>query len=393
MAKPCCGVGVAGKTRSSVFARLSCRWCSFIHAEKSARQPEIHAEYRWIIWSKWEIELCVISIAMVGYTMCLYDGTQWCSVYGEEEGSKNRSLRNPSDQLMCSGFLPSPGHLEGPAGEIGFKPAKWNPVMPSDVRVARRIWWLTVSKAAGRSSRMRLNDLESAFAIRKASVTESSSVLVEFPCLISRTCCRMAGVEKFGYFGLHEGTEGEEGSFINGCGWFDILRVWSWELATDLVLLWRKWQSHRLLRRWWRRTEERVECFEEIACVRCAVDLFVEVWSLGSVDFSRERWKQRLIDTQVWRIFRFCAIFSLLPWVRTDDHEEHGIARSLKGQHVLAWRREDICGLDKKLKWNTKFGSVHIQRWEMGGWGKRGGHYRGKMWGWKGTKISPKGNW
>ncbi len=32
--------------------------------------------------------------------------SQWCSVCGEEEGSKNWSLRNPSDQLMCSGFLP-----------------------------------------------------------------------------------------------------------------------------------------------------------------------------------------------------------------------------------------------------------------------------------------------
>ncbi len=27
----------------------------------------------------------------------------------------------------------------------------------------------------------------------------------------------------------------------------------------------------------WRGTEERVECFEEIACVRCAVYLVVEV--------------------------------------------------------------------------------------------------------------------
>ncbi len=42
------------------------------------------------------------------------------------------------------------------------------------------------------------------------------------------------------------------------------------------------------------RTEERVECFEEIECVRCAVDLVVEVWSLGSVHFSREIWKQIL---------------------------------------------------------------------------------------------------
>ncbi len=51
--------------------------------------------YRWIIWSKWEIELCVISVEMVGEAMCLYDGTQWCSVCGEKEGSKNRSLGNP----------------------------------------------------------------------------------------------------------------------------------------------------------------------------------------------------------------------------------------------------------------------------------------------------------
>ncbi len=43
MVKSCCSVGVAGRTRSSVFARLSCRLCSFIHAEMSARQPEICA--------------------------------------------------------------------------------------------------------------------------------------------------------------------------------------------------------------------------------------------------------------------------------------------------------------------------------------------------------------
>ncbi len=137
--------------------------------------------YRWIIWSKWEIELCVISVEMVGEAMCLYDGSQWCSVCGEEEGSKNRALGNPSDQLMCFRYLPSPGHLERPTSEIGFKPAKWN---PSDVQ-----WWeggqedLTVSKAADRSSRMRTDDLESAFAIRRASVTDSSAVSVEWPLL------------------------------------------------------------------------------------------------------------------------------------------------------------------------------------------------------------------
>ncbi len=89
--------------------------------------------YRWIIWSKWEIELCVISVEMVGEAMCLYDGSQWCSVCGEEEGSKNRALGNPGDQLMCFGYLPSPGHPERPTSEIGFKPVKWN---PSNVQ-----WW------------------------------------------------------------------------------------------------------------------------------------------------------------------------------------------------------------------------------------------------------------
>ncbi len=55
--------------------------------------------------------------------------------------------------------------------------------MSSDNRVDRIIWWLTVSKAADISSRMRTDDLESAFAIHRASVTESSVVSVECPHL------------------------------------------------------------------------------------------------------------------------------------------------------------------------------------------------------------------
>ncbi len=42
---------------------------------------------------------------------------------------------------------------------------------------------MTVSKAADRSSRMRTDDLESAFAICRTSVTESSAVSVEWPLL------------------------------------------------------------------------------------------------------------------------------------------------------------------------------------------------------------------
>ncbi len=40
-----------------------------------------------------------------------------------------------------------------------------------------------MSKAADRSSRMRTDDLDSAFAICRASVTESSAVSVEWPLL------------------------------------------------------------------------------------------------------------------------------------------------------------------------------------------------------------------
>ncbi len=42
---------------------------------------------------------------------------------------------------------------------------------------------MTVSNAAERSSRMRTDNLELAFAIRRASVTESSAVSVEWPLL------------------------------------------------------------------------------------------------------------------------------------------------------------------------------------------------------------------
>ncbi len=105
----------------------------FFHPCRDVRQASWDpCSYRWINRLKWEIQLSVISIAMVGETMCLYDGTQWCSVC-EEEGSKNWPLRNPSDRPKRVWYLPSPGHLERPTSEIGFKPVKWN---PSDIQ-----WW------------------------------------------------------------------------------------------------------------------------------------------------------------------------------------------------------------------------------------------------------------
>ncbi len=43
----------------------------------------------------------------------------------------------------------------------------------------------------------------------------------------------MAGEEKFGYFCISEGTDGEDGSFSSGCGWLEVVCVWRWELTTD----------------------------------------------------------------------------------------------------------------------------------------------------------------
>jgi len=45
--------------------------------------------------------LGVIGIAMVRETMCLYDGSQWCGVNGEEVWTKHWTLGNSCGQLMC----------------------------------------------------------------------------------------------------------------------------------------------------------------------------------------------------------------------------------------------------------------------------------------------------
>ncbi len=54
---------------------------------------------------------------------------------------------------------------------------------------------------------------------------------------VKRTCCRMAGEEKFGYFRLGEGTEGENGSLSSGCGWLEVLCVCGGENWLLIVLV------------------------------------------------------------------------------------------------------------------------------------------------------------
>ncbi len=163
----------------------------------------------------------------------------------------------------------------------------------------------------------------------------------------------MAGEEKFGYFRLSEGTEGEDGSLSSGCGWLEVLCVWRWELTAncssficeesgEVISYYRSGGGGQ-------RRESNV-----LKRLRVSGALLIllwkyddlAVWTSAEKDESKD-WSKK--TTQVWLIFWF-APFSLLPWVRTDVHEEHQITRSLKGQFVLAWRREDKCRLDKSLK-------------------------------------------
>jgi len=56
--------------------------------------------------------------------------------------------------------------------------------MPFVFRIDRSILWLAVLNAADRSSRMRTEDLDSALASLKASITESRAFSVEWPLLL-----------------------------------------------------------------------------------------------------------------------------------------------------------------------------------------------------------------
>ena len=51
--------------------------------------------------------------------------------------------------------------------------------MPNSARVARKIWWFTVTNAADRSRRMRTDERDEALAARRDSVTKRRAVSVE----------------------------------------------------------------------------------------------------------------------------------------------------------------------------------------------------------------------
>ncbi len=85
--------------------------------------------------------------------------------------------------MLRLGYLTSPRYLEDLSERQDSNHWSVVPEMPFLNRVDRRIWWLTVSKAADRSSKISNEDLEAALASLRASTTESKAVLVECPLL------------------------------------------------------------------------------------------------------------------------------------------------------------------------------------------------------------------
>ncbi len=82
--------------------------------------------------------------------MCLNDGSQSSSVYRDQEGSKNESLKT-------LGYLSSTRHPEGSTCEVRLKPVECSSV---DVQQ-----WEFGEGTADISSRMRTEDLDSALAL------------------------------------------------------------------------------------------------------------------------------------------------------------------------------------------------------------------------------------
>ncbi len=106
----------------------------------------------------------------------------------------------------------------------------------------------------------------------------------------------MAGEEKFGYFRLSEGTEGEDGSLSGGSSWLEVLC--EWKLTTDCFSFVCK-KSYKVIRcyrsggRWWRGTGERIKGSEEITHIWSTVDLVMEsddlaVWTSEEKDESND---------------------------------------------------------------------------------------------------------
>ncbi len=124
MVKSCCRVGVAGKNKKLSLLPgwaggdvLSSMLRCLPGSLRSMRLPLDHlVEMR---------KSCVISIAMVAEAMCLYDGTQWCSVYGERGGVQElipEERQWPVDVLLIP-----------PLPRLPWKTYQWDRIQTSEV--------------------------------------------------------------------------------------------------------------------------------------------------------------------------------------------------------------------------------------------------------------------
>ncbi len=140
---------------------------------------------------------------------------------------------------------------------------------------------------------------------------------------------------------------------VDVVGW-KVLCEWRWKLTTDCFSFVCKKSCnviscYRSGGRWWRGTEERIKCSEEITHIWSTVDLVVEMWRFGSVDFCGERWKQRFICIlrSDWIVFDFChflsATWSLVRCSRrTSDNQglEGAVRAGLEERGQMLSRQE-----------------------------------------------------
>ncbi len=107
----------------------------------------------------------------------------------------------------------------------------------------------------------------------------------------------MAGEEKFGYFRLSEGTEGEDGSLSSGCGWLEVLIAtdcssFVCEKSGNVISCYRSGWT------WWRGTEEIIKCSEGIKHVWSAADLVLKCEDLAVWLQQRKMKARRISDNQ-----------------------------------------------------------------------------------------------
>ncbi len=162
----------------------------------------------------------------------------------------------------------------------------------------------------------------------------------------------MAGEEKFGYFRLGEGTEGEDGSLSSGCGWLEVLCVWRWELVTDCSSFvceksGKVVSCYRSGGRWWRGTEEIIKCSEEITHVWALLILLwkcedLAVWTSVEKDESKDWYLVRSDGSFDLRHFLSAALSLVRCSRRTSDNQGlEGAARAgLEERGQMSSRQE-----------------------------------------------------